>query len=136
MAVALLPHELPMHQHPALNNVRPSAYFSLHMRRNFLYDGCPAVSSSKLPHQINQLEQVLKAKEASATGHCHKWILRYHRGPTRRNGAQLSRRVVEVDPVLAPVVAIRDQLELLASQGMVRMGYLEVGIGKVTMRCS
>jgi hypothetical protein len=33
-------------------------------------------------------------------------------------------------------VAICDHLEQPASQGMVRMGYLEVGIGKVTMRCS
>ena len=94
------------------------------------------MSSSKLLHQVNQLEQVLEAKEASATSHCHKWIFRHHRGPTRRNGAQLSRSIVEVDPVLTPVVAIRDQLELLASQGMVRMGYLEAGIGNVAMRCS
>src|SRR5919197_4609161 len=113
-----------------------SAYLPLRMRRNFLYEGHPAISSSKLLHQIHQLEQVLEAEEASAAGHCHKWIFRRHRGPTCRNGAQLSRRVVEVDPVLTPVVAIRDQLELLASQGMVRMGYLEVGISKVTMRCS
>ena len=49
---------------------------------------------------------------------------------------QHSRGVVEVDPVLAPVVAIRNQLELLASQGMVRVVYLEVGIGKVTRRRS
>jgi len=54
----------------------------------------------------------------------------------RRNGVQLPCDIVEVDPVLAPVVAIRDQLELPASQGMVRMDYFEVGIGKVTMRCS
>jgi hypothetical protein len=33
-------------------------------------------------------------------------------------------------------MAISDQLELLASQRMVRMSYLEVGIGKVAMRCS
>jgi hypothetical protein len=94
------------------------------------------VSSSKLLHHVNQLEQVLEAKEASATGHCYKWILRHHRGPTRWNGVQLPCGIVEVDPVLAPVVAIRDQLELPASQGMVRMGYLEIGIGNVTMRCS
>ena len=106
------------------------------MRRNFLYEDHPAVSSSELLHQVNQLEQVLEPKEASATGHCYKWIFRRHRRPTCRNGPQLSRGVVEVDPVLAPVVAIRDQLELLASQGMVRVGYLEVGIGKVTMWCS
>jgi hypothetical protein len=106
------------------------------MRRNFLYGDHAAVSSSKLLHQVNQFEQVLEAKEASAARHCHKWIFRHHRGPTRRNGVQLPCGIVEVDPVLAPVVAICDQLEPLASQGMVRMGYLEVGIGKVTMRCS
>jgi hypothetical protein len=54
----------------------------------------------------------------------------------RRNGAQFSLGIVKVDPVLSPVVAIRDQLELLAPQRMVRMDYFEVGIGKVTMRCS
>jgi hypothetical protein len=111
------------------------AYLSLRQRRNLLYDD-PAVSSSKLLHQINQLEQVLEAKEASASGHCHEWIFRHHRGPTGRNGPQLSCGVVEVDPILAPVVAVRDQLEPLPSQGMVRVGYLEVGIGNVTMRCS
>jgi hypothetical protein len=43
---------------------------------------------------------------------------------------------MKVDPVLAPVMAIRDQLELLALQRMVRMDYFEVGIGNVPMRCS
>jgi hypothetical protein len=33
-------------------------------------------------------------------------------------------------------MAVGDQLELLASQRMVGMGYLKVGIGKVAMRCS
>ena len=106
------------------------------MRRNLPYGGPPALSSSKLLHQIDQLEQVFEAKEASASGHFHEWIFRHHRSPTCRNGPQLICVVVEVDPVLAPVVAIRDQLELLSSQGMVRVGYLEVGIGNVTMRCS
>ena len=94
------------------------------------------MSSSKVLHQVNQLEQVLEAKEASAARHCHKWIFRNHRGPMRWNGVQFPFGIVEVDPVLAPVMAIRHQLELLTPQGMVRMGYLEVDIGKVTMRCS
>jgi hypothetical protein len=110
------------------------AYLSLRMRRNLLYDR--AVPSSKLLHQLHEFEQVLEAKEASATGHCHKWIFRRYRGPTRRNRAQLARRVMEVDTVLAPVIAICDQFVLLSSQRMMRMGYLEVGIGKVTMWCS
>jgi hypothetical protein len=94
------------------------------------------VFSSKLLHQLHQLEQVLVAKEASAAGYCYKGIFRHYGGPTRRNGAQLSLAIMKVDPVLAPVVTIRDQLELLAPQRMVRMDYFEVGIGNVTMRCS
>jgi hypothetical protein len=43
---------------------------------------------------------------------------------------------MKVDPILAPVVAIRDQLELLPPQRMVRMDYFEVAIGNITMRCS
>jgi len=43
---------------------------------------------------------------------------------------------VEVDSILAPVVAIGDQLELLASEGMVRVDYFKVGISMVTMRRS
>jgi len=92
--------------------------------------------SSKLLHQLHQLEQVFVAKEASAVGYCDKGIRRHYGGPTRGNGAQLSLAIIKVDPVLAPVVAIRDQLELLAPQRMVRMDYFEVGIGNVTMRCS
>jgi hypothetical protein len=48
----------------------------------------------------------------------------------------MPRRIVEVDPVLAPVVAVAYQFELLASLRMMRMGYLEVGIASVTMRSS
>jgi len=113
---------------PALHRLA-LAYLSLQRRRYFLYGDRQAVSSSKLLHQVNQLEQVLEAKETSASGHRHEWIFRRHRGPSCRNGPQLCCGIVEVDSVLAPVVAVRDQLEPLASQGMVRMGYLEVGIG-------
>jgi hypothetical protein len=63
---------------PALH--RPVlAYLSLRRRRNFLYGDRQAVSSSKLLHQLNQLEQVLEAKETSASGHRHGWIFRHHR---------------------------------------------------------
>jgi len=106
------------------------------MRHNFLYGSCLVVSSSKPLHQRNQLEQIFEAKETSVARHCYEWIFRHDRGPTRRNRVQLSRAVVEVHPILAPVVAVCDQLELPTSQRVVRMGNLEAGIGKVTMRCS
>lgn len=92
--------------------------------------------SSKLLHQLHQSEQVLIAKKASAAGYGYKGVFRHYRGPTSRNGAQLSLAIMKVDPILAPVLAIRDHFELLAFQRMVRMDYFEVGIGNVTMRCS
>ena len=113
----------------------PPAYFSLRLRRNLLYDPTVA-SSSKLLHQFGQLDQVLVAKEASAASHRHKRILHRHRGPARWKRAQPSLGIVEVDPVLAPVVAIRNQLELLASQRVVWVDDLKNGIGMVVMRCS
>ena len=105
------------------------------MRRKLPY-GIQPLSSSQFLHQLHQLEQVLIAKKASAAGHRNKRIRRRDRGPARRNRAQTAFCVVEVNPILAPVMAIRDQLEPLAFQRMVRMGYLEVGIGNVAMRCS
>src|SRR5262245_32827758 len=111
------------------------AYLSLRIRRNLPYGVRPR-SSSQLLHQLHQLQQVFIAKEASAAGHRNKRIGRHYRGPARRNRAQTTFYVVEVNPILAPVMAIRDQLEPLASQRMVRMGYLEVGISNVAMRCS
>src|SRR6202022_375380 len=101
------------------------AYLYLHIRRNLPY-GIPPLASSQFLHQLHQLEQVLIAKEASASGHRNKRIGCHYRGPARRNRAQTAFCVVEVNPILAPVMAIRDQLEPLASQRMVRMGYLEV----------
>jgi hypothetical protein len=44
--------------------------------------------------------------------------------------------VVEVNPILAPVVAICDQLELLPSQRMVWVDDFKSGIAMVVMRCS
>jgi hypothetical protein len=92
--------------------------------------------SSKLLHQLNQPEQVLAAKEASAVGHCHKRIFHRHRGPTRWKGTQPSRGIVEVDPVFAPVVAVGNQLELLASQRMVWVDDFKDSVGMVVMRRS
>jgi len=56
----------------------------------------------------HQLQQVFIAKEASAAGHHNKRIGRHYRGPTRGNRAQTAICVVEVNPILAPVMAIRD----------------------------
>ena len=43
---------------------------------------------------------------------------------------------MEINSILTPVVAISDQLELLASQGMMRLDDLKCIVGTVAMRCS
>jgi len=43
---------------------------------------------------------------------------------------------VEINSILTPVVAVGDQLETLASQGMVWMDNLKGFDGIVRMRCS
>jgi hypothetical protein len=89
-----------------------AAFFSLQIRRNLLYDMLPA-PSPKLLHQLSYPDQVFEPEKASAISYGHKRISRHHRRPTRRNGAQTPFGIVEIDPVLAPVMAIGDQLEPL-----------------------
>jgi len=43
---------------------------------------------------------------------------------------------VKVNAILAPVVAVDDQLETLASERMMRMGDFESTVGMVGIRCS
>jgi hypothetical protein len=69
-------------------------------------------------------------------GHDHEWILGQHCGPSGRNRGPMPSRIVEVHPVLTPVVAVSHQFEVLASLRMMRMDYLEVRIASVTMQCS
>jgi hypothetical protein len=87
-------------------------------------------------HQFRQLQQILILEQTPSRGHRHKRIGGDRRGPARRNRAQAALRVVEVNSILAPVMAIGDQLEALAFQWMVRVNDLE-GCGLVVaMRCS
>jgi hypothetical protein len=112
-----------------------SAYLSLHLRHKLLY-GALDPSSSKLLHQRHQLEQVLVPKETSPVGYFYKGIRRRNCGPTRGNRTQCSLSIMEINPVLPPVVAMRDQPELLTFQRMMRMDDFKGRIGNVTMPCS
>src|SRR5208282_3118263 len=123
----------------SLHGTRPSTLhstsFPLHLRRYSLYT--PRVgSSSSLLRQVGQFQQVLVTKQAPPGRHGHKRIGIHRRGPARRNRAQSPADIVEVDSILAPVVAIGDQLELLTSERMMRVDDFKVGISMVAMRCS
>ncbi len=105
------------------------------MRRNCLYTP-RVVFSSILLQQLGKFQQVLVPKPAPAGGHGHKRIGCHDGSPARRNRAQAPGGVVEIDTILARIVAISDQLELLTSQRMVRMDNLKVRLAVVAMRCS
>ncbi len=105
------------------------------MRRYCLYT-LDAADSSGLLHQVGQLHQILIAKQTPSCGQYHERILRQHCRPARWDRAQDASAVVEVNSVLAPVVAVSDQLETLASQRMVGMDDLKSTFGAVAIRCS
>jgi len=105
------------------------------MRRYCLYT-LDAPDSSGLLHQVGQLQQILIAKQTPSCGQYHEWILRQHGRPASWNGTQKAAAIVKVNSILAPVVAVRDQLETLASQRMVWMDDLKSTVGTVGIRCS
>ena len=104
-------------------------------RRYSLYT-LDAPGSSDFLHEVGQVHQILVAKQTPSCGQYYEWIFRQHRRPARWDRAQGSSAVVEVDSVLAPVVAVSDQLETSASQRMVGMGDFKSTVGTVGIRCS
>src|SRR5580693_9725076 len=105
------------------------------MQHYYLYT-LKAQSSSGLLHKVGQLQQILVAKQAPSRGQYHERIYWQHCCPARRNRAQDAAAVVEVNSILAPVVAVSNQLETLASQRMVGMGDFKSTFGTVGIRCS
>src|ERR1051325_8246787 len=100
------------------------------MRRYCLYtSGVPG--SSGFLHQIRQLQQIVVAEQTPSSAQHNKRICRHYRCPASWNGAQKAAAVVKVDSILAPVVAVRDQLETLALQRMVWMDDFKGTVGTV-----
>ena len=100
----------------------------LRLGRNPLYNGpgpsplsLAPPSSPQLPHQRGELEQVREPKMRAPRTHDHRGIFRDQAGPLRRDRPQLLLRVVEVDPVLTPVVAPCDYAKLASRLGVERM---------------
>ena|SRR5215218_10123865 len=81
-------------------------------------------SSVRLPNQGDHREQIVGAKEGPAGGHGDEGIGWDGVRPGSRDRAEPPGRVVKVDPILAPVMARRQEDEPLPMQRMERMGYL------------
>jgi hypothetical protein len=85
---------------------------------------------------MHQIKQLLRPKRGPPGGHDVERIVGNEIGPVRRNGAQTARTVMEPGPVLAPVLAMHDQIEFLSKQRMMRMRHPERSTLNVTMRRS
>ena len=66
-----------------------------------------------------QLKKLLSPQRRPSVGNDVEGIVSNEIGPVRRHGAQTASAVMEPGPVLAPVLAPHDQVELLTEQRMV-----------------
>ena len=85
--------------------------------------------------QIRQFEQIVVPEEASAGGDFHERIRSSGIRTVGQNRLQMAFRVVEIDTILAPVLAVLDQLKLAIEQRMERMGYAETPVSTALTRC-
>jgi hypothetical protein len=87
-------------------------------------------------YQLRQFQEILVPEQTPARRQDDKWIRRQRCRPRRWNRAHAALRVVEVNSIFAPVVAVGDQPEPLASERMVRVNDFESCFAVVAMRCS
>src|SRR5690242_18069057 len=73
------------------------------------------IKGTRCPKATNS-SNVLVQKETSPVGHFYEGIRRHNCGPTRRDRTQCLLSIMEIHTVLAPVVAMRDQPELVTFQ--------------------
>ena len=92
--------------------------------------------SDRAGYQFSQPNQVLPSEVAPAGCDDNERVWGHRIGPTGWKRAQRALGILKVNSIFAPVVAIRDQLELLASQRMMWVYDFKDGIGMVVMRCS
>jgi hypothetical protein len=86
--------------------------------------------------QISQRQQAIGRERAPSGRDHHERIQGHHVGPPGWQREQLPVLVMQVDPVLAPVLAVDDELEVLAAQGMERMRHADASVPITRIRCS
>jgi hypothetical protein len=66
--------------------------------------------------QVNQRQQAIDGERAAAIPNDRERIGRHDAGPPGRQREQIPVLVMQMDPVLTPVLAVRDKLEVLAER--------------------
>ena len=87
-------------------------------------------------HQVRDGQQAIGGERTPAGRDHHERVRRRHVGPPCREREQLPVLVVQVDPVLAPVLTGGDELEIAAGQRMERVRRPDPAIPIVRIGCS
>jgi hypothetical protein len=101
------------------------------MRRIWLYT-CSRCSWLQPDDQMAQFKQLLHAKQGAPGSDHVEWVLADDARPAGGQRPQSAIRVVKPNPVLMPVLGVKDQFEFLQMKGMVRMSYLKTSASSVT----
>ena len=86
--------------------------------------------------QVSQCQQARRGERAAAGRDHHERVRRRHVGPPCRQREQLPVRVVQVDPVLTPVLPVRDELEVPAGQRVERVRHPDAPVPIARTGCS
>jgi len=79
-----------------------------------------------------QFKQLFHAEQGAPGSDDVEWVLGDDARPVGGQRPQSAVRVVKPDPVLMPVLGVKDQFEFLQMKGMVRMSYLKTSASSVT----
>jgi hypothetical protein len=87
-------------------------------------------------HQVSQRQQASRAERRPARRDHRERVRPRHVRPPGRQREQLPVLVVQVDPVLTPVLAVGDELEVLAGQRVERVGNPDAAVPITRIGCS
>jgi hypothetical protein len=88
-----------------------------------------------MPSQIRDSQQALDGERAPAAGNDRERIGRHDIGPPGRQREQLAVLIVEMNPVLTPVKAVSDELEVPARQRMEPVRHPHTSVPVIWMGC-
>src|SRR6266545_2776600 len=83
---------------------------------DLLYGLSAVLLDAQPVQQVSQCQQAIDGERAPAGRHHHERVRCRHIGPPRWKREQLPGLVMQVDPVLAPVLAAGDELEVPAAR--------------------
>jgi len=87
-------------------------------------------------HQASQCQQASRAERRPAGRDHHERVRRRHVGPPCRQREQPPVLVVQVDPVLTPVLPVSDKLEIPAIQRVERVRHPDATVPIMRIRRS